>query len=533
MSAVLEGGGGNIEILYHHFTRIQHRHSFSSPSFRLFHYHLHAFTRKTHSEQKQLLDSLSVHFTERLAMGGPVIRHEPATTALLELYPEVYQIFLQAGWLGYFQRLQGFEQQQVLQFAQNLQEDHSIVQGVRIPVTEEDIAQVSGLPTNGIRWFSRKHIILNAQQDFFLPGEQIEPKGRGVRLSSLPPPWPKVAKFVKHYLTCEGRYQVVYQYDFVLLSHLRHARLINIPYYLLGCLKNMSHYCKKAKNPTLSLTHHRLTQLLIQKGFSQQNPPLNNPPIDPQEAVETPENLQEQQPQNPPDPPEVPNSLSTDPINPINSPTIPSPPHILPESSTPAVHILSDDSEPDNSPCPIIEEEPPRKRKQIPFFPPFLQRKRTRASTRAATIATALNLQPIRLQPRTPSTSQILESLPIPPTGTETQEPEAQYVATSSVSNLVAETQEPTTHLVAETQEPATTHSVAETQEPATHLVAETQEPATHSVAETQEPATELLKHKNQLLILLLRHRNQMPRVLQHYSLYIKKLEHKNQLSIL
>jgi hypothetical protein len=62
--------------------------------------------------------------------------------------------------------------------------------------------------------------------------------------------------------------------------------------------------------------------------------------------------------------------------------------------------------------------------------------------------------QPIQLKPRTPSTSQILESLPIPPTGTETQEPEAQYVATSSVSNLVAETQEPATHLVAETQEP-------------------------------------------------------------------------------
>jgi hypothetical protein len=93
MSAVLDGWG-NIEILYHHFTRIQHRHSFSSPSFHLFHYHLHAFTRKTHSEQKKLLDSLSVHFTERLAMRGPFIWHKPATTTLLELYPEVYQIFL-------------------------------------------------------------------------------------------------------------------------------------------------------------------------------------------------------------------------------------------------------------------------------------------------------------------------------------------------------------------------------------------------------------------------------------------------------
>ena len=121
----------------------------------------------------------------------------------------------------------------------------------------------------------------------------------------------------------------------------------------------MSHYCKQAKNPTLSLTHHRLVQLLIQKVFTQQNPLLNNPPIDPQEAIEHPENLQEQQPKNLPDPLEVPNSLPTDPINPINLPTIPSSPHILPKSSTPTIHILSDDSEPDNFPCPITEEKTP------------------------------------------------------------------------------------------------------------------------------------------------------------------------------
>jgi hypothetical protein len=149
---------------------------------------LHAFTRKTHSAQKLLLDSLTEHFTEMLAMGVSIIRYEPTTKALLEHYPEAYQIFLQAGWLGYFQRLQWYDPQQVLQFAQNLQEDHSIVQGVRISVTEEDIVQVSGLPTNDICMFSCKHIILNAQQDFLLLGEQIEPKGWGIRLILLPPP---------------------------------------------------------------------------------------------------------------------------------------------------------------------------------------------------------------------------------------------------------------------------------------------------------------------------------------------------------
>jgi hypothetical protein len=120
----------------------------------------------------------------------------------------------------------------------------------------------------------------------------------------------------------------------------------------------MAHYCRKAKYPTLSLTHHRLVQLLIYRGFDQQNRPLNNPPINPQPATEIP---QEQQPQNPLDSPEVPNSPPTEPTSPVNSPTLPNPPHTLPESSTPTLHILSDDSEPANSSYPIIEERPSRK----------------------------------------------------------------------------------------------------------------------------------------------------------------------------
>jgi hypothetical protein len=213
---------------------------------------------------------------------------------------------------------------------------------------------------NGKRMFSRKHIIGTVQQNFFLPEERIVLKGRGVQLNSLPPPWPEVARFIKHYLTCEGRYQVVYQHDFLLLSHLRHNRRVNIPYYLLGYLKNMAHYCRKAKDPTLSLTHHRLVQLLINRGFEQQNRPLDNPPINPQPAAEIP---QEQQQQNPPDVPEVPHIPPTEPTSLVISPTSPNPPHTLPDSSTPALHILSDDSEPENVPCPIIQKRPPRKRK--------------------------------------------------------------------------------------------------------------------------------------------------------------------------
>jgi hypothetical protein len=308
-------------------------------------------------------------------MGGSAIKNEPATTTLLEQYPVAYQIFEQAGWLHYFRRLQWYNEQQVLQFALNLQENHSVVDRVRISVTEEDVAAVSGLPTTGARIFSRKHIIRGAQQNFFLPGEQIIFKGRGIQLSSLPPPWPGVAKFIKHYLTCEGRYQVVYQHELLLLSHLRHNRHVNIPYYLLGCLRNMVPYCRKAKEPTLSLTHHRLCQLLINRGFQQQNHPL----INPAPAAEIPH---EQQQQQPPDVPELPHTLPTEPTSPVRPPTITKSSPTIAESSTSALLILSDDSEPENIRLSLsLRIRPLRKRNKRTLFPPFLRKKRLRTST--------------------------------------------------------------------------------------------------------------------------------------------------------
>ena len=84
-------------------------------------------------------------------MGGSAVRHEPGSISLLQLFPEVYQIFQQEGWTVYFERLGEFNQEQVLEFAQNLEDNFSVVQGVRISVTEDDIVQVSGLPAEGIR----------------------------------------------------------------------------------------------------------------------------------------------------------------------------------------------------------------------------------------------------------------------------------------------------------------------------------------------------------------------------------------------
>ena len=57
-------------------------------------------------------------------MGGFVVRHDPKTKNALCQNVEVFRIFEEVGWTTYFERLTGFGEAIVLQFAQNLTKDH-------------------------------------------------------------------------------------------------------------------------------------------------------------------------------------------------------------------------------------------------------------------------------------------------------------------------------------------------------------------------------------------------------------------------
>jgi hypothetical protein len=149
-----------------------------------------------------------------------------------------------------------------------------MVQRVRIAVTKETVAAVIGLSTTGERWFSRKTHLPEEHKGFLMDDEHVQTKGRGVDVISLHIPWGKVSEFIKRYITCEGRYQVVYFSNFILLSHLGHQKLINIPYYLLHSLHNMAHFVKRSKHPKNFLSNHRLIGLLIHRGMGIPNDPL-------------------------------------------------------------------------------------------------------------------------------------------------------------------------------------------------------------------------------------------------------------------
>jgi len=77
------------------------------------------------------------------------------------------------------------------------------------------------------------------KRKFFLEGEEPIEYKNGVRRVSLPYPWNEVSYQLVKYISCEGRYSVVYGYHFRLHEELKFGaethphHMVSIPYFLL------------------------------------------------------------------------------------------------------------------------------------------------------------------------------------------------------------------------------------------------------------------------------------------------------------
>ena len=161
-------------------------------------------------------------------MGGKTIRSEPHKLTASAAAREILE---NAGWLNYFNRLQESNEAVALEFLQNLQENHSIVGGKRIEVTEDIIAETSGLPAVGPRWELKKERLQKVMEIFQSEGQSLTVKGKGVLSTTLGEPWTELAKIVQSYITCEGRKDVVRARHLKLLAVLKgKCFVISLPF---------------------------------------------------------------------------------------------------------------------------------------------------------------------------------------------------------------------------------------------------------------------------------------------------------------
>jgi len=127
--------------------------------------------------------------------------------------------------MGFFEKLRGYDDEVARDFSLSLiplirLHATIVVRCLSIELTPELISRVTTLPL-GVPWRKEdKGDSQVAKKKFFLEGEEPNKDKNGVRRASLPYPWNMVSYQLIKYISCEGRYSVVYGYHFRLLEEL-------------------------------------------------------------------------------------------------------------------------------------------------------------------------------------------------------------------------------------------------------------------------------------------------------------------------
>lgn len=171
---------------------------------------------------------------------------------------------------SYLERLNGFKSYITMAFFKNWSNDRVTLHGVTVKLTEEFIAEITGLPTEGIK-FTKQTSILNAAFKNFPKMEEeekiLEKSGNFFDMHQIKEIWRDVLGCIREYFILDGRSKRVHKCHFVFLNHFRHKDRISFPFYLwFSLLHSLEAHKKKASRPIL---HEGL--ILLIEGYCKNN----------------------------------------------------------------------------------------------------------------------------------------------------------------------------------------------------------------------------------------------------------------------
>jgi hypothetical protein len=103
-------------------------------------------------------------------------------------------------------------------------------------------------------------------KDFLKTYYQTDNLSKGVPRSHLVEGFDKMLKIIERYLTCEGRFNMLYQYHIRILLHFTGKDEMNIPFYLLRSMgKTSDRFQAKSKVVDTSVFHYGLIIMLVMK----------------------------------------------------------------------------------------------------------------------------------------------------------------------------------------------------------------------------------------------------------------------------
>jgi len=204
------------------------------------------------------------HHKRKSNKGGLPLRIEPSTGDLFEIFPDLEELFSNAGWLKFCLALRGYHPQIAAAFISSFNGFEATVAELTVRVTEDVLSYVFDLPLVGERWFKNNKVDEDSLVQFLKPNSPKPDWSVGISTVLLQKKWGAAMIAVREYLTCEGRYKHLYRFHLRFLLHLTGEKEMNLPFYLIKDLTKIS--AKIQKNPLTmdsSLSHHSLITMIV------------------------------------------------------------------------------------------------------------------------------------------------------------------------------------------------------------------------------------------------------------------------------
>jgi hypothetical protein len=149
---------------------------------------------------------------------APVVRIEPKGSQALLLFDDARKDLEDSGWLVFIQRFEGFNLSVAQQFTLTFDGCRDKVGDIQLELNEEFISSAIGLATMGQGWFKNFKVDEVSLPLLFVSRKVVSCE-KGMPISTLKPRLNDLLVIVKKFVTCEGRYGLVFLYHLRLLMN--------------------------------------------------------------------------------------------------------------------------------------------------------------------------------------------------------------------------------------------------------------------------------------------------------------------------
>lgn len=190
---------------------------------------------------------------------------------------KVWRKLVKGGVANFFEKLHGFDPEVTNSMVNSWNNGRVKVNKVSFQITEEVVAEVTGIPMEGFKFHRDKKLSSNVVKDFMKNSAKMNKlvkKEYFFVMEMIKKLWRFVLYAIIEYVTLDPRSDRVMTHHFVILNHFRHKSKISFPFYLFTSMnKAISSFKKKA---TVNPSFHEGLFLLIHEHFKAQT--LSNNP---------------------------------------------------------------------------------------------------------------------------------------------------------------------------------------------------------------------------------------------------------------